>query len=306
MKENNRHHILDLDNFPKEEIEEIFQTTDDMMEILQRNIKKVPILVGKVIVNLFYEASTRTRVSFERAGKILSADVINITNTGSSIEKGESLYNTALTLQALKADVIVIRHPHEGAAYFIAQHLDTAIINAGDGTHAHPTQALADLYTIQKQFKRIKELKVVIIGDVLHSRVARSSMLGLATMGADITLCGPPTLIPMSKYLSNSVKVEYDIEQALQGADVIMTLRLQLERQQTELMPNLQKYSKHYGLTSQRVALANTDVLVMHPGPINEGVEISSDVAHGIRSVIEKQVTNGLATRMALLSNILL
>ena len=308
-----RRNLLDLDDFSREEIEVILQNTDAMKEVLHRDIKKIPTLRGKSVITLFYEPSTRTRVSFEQAGKILSADVINVSVSGSSIEKGESLYNTALTLQAMNADIIVMRHPHSGAPHFLSRFLDASVINAGDGMHAHPTQALLDIYTIKSHLGRIEGLKVVIVGDLLYSRVARSNLWGLTKMGADVVLCAPPTLIPQdfqNGYRSQeghpfaSVKVETNVERALEGADVVMALRLQIERQQAGHLPSLREYSKIYGITPERLKLAKPHVLVMHPGPMNEGIEIDSEVAHGAQSVIEEQVTNGVAVRMAALYGI--
>ena len=305
-----RRHVLDLDDFTVQEIEEVFQNTDAMREVMNRDIKKVPTLRGKTVITLFTEASTRTRVSFEQAGKIMSADVINVSGSGSSVEKGESLYNTALTLQAMNADIIVIRHSHSGAPHFLARNLDACVINAGDGTHAHPTQTLLDMYTMRAHFGRVEGLKVVIVGDILYSRVARSNLWGLTRMGAEVTLCAPPTLIPqdMSKGFSEipdhpfaSVKIERDVEKALEGADVVYALRLQLERQRAGHLPSLREYSRFYGINPERLELAKPGALIMHPGPMNEGVEIDPDVAHGARSVIEEQVTNGVAIRMALL-----
>ena len=306
-------HILDLDDFSREEIEVVLQNTEVMREVLQRDIKKVPTLRGKTVITVFYEASTRTRVSFEQAGKILSADVINVSGSGSSVEKGESLYNTALTLQAMNADIIVIRHPHSGAPHFLSRFLNSAVINAGDGTHAHPTQALLDLFTIKSHFGKVEGLKVVIVGDLLYSRVARSNLWGLTKMGADVTLCAPPTLIPLdflggvrsngssSEHPFSSVKIETNVERALEDADVVMALRLQTERQLAGHLPTLREYSRMYGITPRRMELAKPDALVMHPGPMNEGIEIDPEVAHGAQAVIEEQVTNGVAVRMALL-----
>ena len=305
-----RRHVLDLDDFSVAEIEEVFQNADAMREVMNRDIKKVPTLRGKTVITLFTEASTRTRVSFEQAGKILSADVINVSGSGSSVEKGESLYNTALTLQAMNADIIVIRHSHSGAPHFLARNLDACVINAGDGTHAHPTQTLLDMYTMRERFGRVEGLKVVIVGDILYSRVARSNLWGLTRMGAEVTLCAPPTLIPqdMLNGLSDapdhpftSVKIERDVEKALEGADVVYALRLQLERQRAGHLPSLREYSRTYGINAERLELAKPGALIMHPGPMNEGVEIDPEVAHGTRSVIEEQVTNGVAIRMALL-----
>ena len=307
-------HILDLDDFSREEIEVVLQNTDVMREVLQRDIKKVPTLRGKTVITVFYEASTRTRVSFEQAGKILSADVINVSGSGSSVEKGESLYNTALTLQAMNADIIVVRHPHSGAPHFLSRFLSSAVINAGDGMHAHPTQALLDLFTIKSHFGKVEGLKVVIVGDLLYSRVARSNLWGLTKMGADVTLCAPPTLIPLdflggvrsngnhaSEHPFSGVKIETSVERALEDADVVMALRLQRERQDAGHLPTLREYSRMYGITPRRMELAKPNALVMHPGPMNEGIEIDPEVAHGAQQVIEEQVTNGVAVRMALL-----
>ena len=305
-----RRHVLDLDDFTVQEIEEVFQNADAMREVMNRDIKKVPTLRGKTVITLFTEASTRTRVSFEQAGKIMSADVINVSGSGSSVEKGESLYNTALTLQAMNADIIVIRHSHSGAPHFLARNLDACVINAGDGTHAHPTQTLLDMYTMRARFGCVEGLKVVIVGDILYSRVARSNLWGLTRMGAEVTLCAPPTLIPqdMLNGISEveghpfaSVKIERDVEKALDGADVVYALRLQLERQRAGHLPSLREYSRTYGINAERLELAKPGALIMHPGPMNEGVEIDPEVAHGTRSVIEEQVTNGVAIRMALL-----
>ena len=305
-----RRHILDLDDFSREEIKAVLQNTDAMKEVLHRDIKKVPALRGKTIITMFFEPSTRTRVSFEQAGKILSADVINVSGSGSSVEKGESLYNTALTIQAMNADIIVVRHPHSGAPHFLARHLDACVINAGDGTHAHPTQALLDLHTIQSHLGRVEGLKVVIVGDILYSRVARSNLWGLTKMGANVVLCAPPTLLPtdfvngyrtLEEHPFASVQIETSVDRALEGADVVMALRIQSERQQAGHLPTLREYSRMYGITPARLELAKPEVLVMHPGPMNEGIEIDPEVAHGARSVIEEQVTNGVAVRMALL-----
>ena len=308
-----RRHVLDLDDFTRDEIVAIMERTRAMKEVLHRDIKKVPALRGKTIVTLFYEPSTRTRVSFEQAGKILSADVINVSGSGSSVEKGESLYNTALTIQAMNADVIVIRHPQSGAPHFLANTLESSIINAGDGAHAHPTQALLDLFTIQSHTGSIEGLRVAIVGDLLYSRVARSNLWGLQKMGAEVVLCGPPTLIPPDFQNGRrerpghpfaNVRIETSVERALEGADVVMALRLQLERQKAGHLPSLREYSRIYGLSAERLKSARPGALVMHPGPMNEGVEIDSDVAHGARSVIEEQVTNGVALRMALLHSL--
>ncbi|MBM3943930.1 MAG: aspartate carbamoyltransferase catalytic subunit [SAR202 cluster bacterium] len=308
-----RKHVLDLDDFTLDEIETTLQNTDAMREVLGREIRKVPTLRGKTVLTVFYEASTRTRVSFEQAGKVLSADVINVSSSGSSTEKGESLYNTALTLQAMNADIIVMRHPHSGAPYFLARHLKSCVINAGDGTHAHPTQALLDMYTMKRHFGKLQGLKVVIVGDILYSRVGRSNLWGLTKAGAEVTLCAPPTLLPPD-FMSTSrqhhdhpfanVRVETNVEKAVEGAHVVMALRLQLERQRSGHLPSLREYSRMYCINPRRMALAHPDALVMHPGPMNEGIEIDPEVAHGARSVIEEQVTNGVAVRMALLYSV--
>lgn len=298
-------HVLDIDDFSKDEIELVFKTTTAMKEVLSRPIKKVPTLRGQTVVTLFYEPSTRTRVSFELAAKNLSADVANLSAQASSVTKGESLVDTLKTLEALGADVIVMRHALAGAPYLAAQHARAAIINAGDGWHAHPTQALLDLYTIREHKGDLKGLKVVIIGDIRHSRVARSNIWGLSIMGAEVTLCAPPTLLPAGldepgKHFPR-VKVEPDIERALPGAGAVMALRLQLERQPGGIFPGQREYIRRYQLNEPRLALAAKDAIVLHPGPVNEGVEISGAVVRGTQSVIDEQVTNGVAVRMALL-----
>ena len=299
------HHILDLDDFTTEEIELVLNITDAMKDVLARPIKKVPPLRGKTVATMFYEASTRTRVSFELAAKNLSADTVNLTASASSVTKGESLIDTLSTLQALGADIVVMRHPYSGAPYIAAKHIEAHVINAGDGWHAHPTQALLDLYTIREHKKKLKGLKAVIIGDIMHSRVARSNIWGLTKMGMNLTLCGPSTLLPVymtDKYdYQPKFSVENNIDRALEGADVVMVLRLQKERQQSGLLPSLREYAQLYQLNETRLAGAKPDALVLHPGPMNEGLEISPDVAHGPHSVINQQVTNGVAVRMALL-----
>ncbi len=302
----NRKDVLDLDDFSAEEINLVFQTADAMKEVLSRPIKKVPPLRGKTVVILFYESSTRTRVSFELAAKNLSADVVNITASTSAVAKGESLVDTIRTLQALGADMIVMRHSQSGAPYLVAQHLEGSVINAGDGWHAHPTQALLDLYTIRERLGGIAGLSVVIVGDILHSRVARSNIWALTKMGADVTLCGPPTLMPVlgkdgSRGDVPEVRVEYDVDKAIPGADVVMGLRIQVERQQSGLLPSLREYVQLYQLTRERIDKAKPGALVMHPGPMNEGIEIAPDVAYCPQSAIEQQVANGVAVRMALL-----
>ncbi len=298
-------HVLDLDDFTSAEIELVFHITDAMKEILSRPIKKVPTLRGKTVVNLFYEPSTRTRLSFELAAKNLSADVVNLSATTSSVAKGESLIDTLATLQALGANIVVMRHSQSGAPYLATKYTTANILNAGDGWHAHPTQSLLDLYTIRDHKEKLKGLKAVIIGDIMHSRVARSNIWGLTTMGVEVTLCCPPTLLPAGldkqQHHFPRVSIEPDIELALDGADVVIMLRLQLERQQQGLLPSLREYIQLYQLTESRLTKAKPEALVLHPGPMNEGVEISPAVAHGPQSVINEQVTNGVAVRMALL-----
>jgi aspartate carbamoyltransferase catalytic subunit len=301
---NPRRQVLDLDDFTRDEISEILETAASMKEILSRPIPQAPALRGINIINLFYEESTRTRISFELAGKALSANVVNMSARGSSIEKGESLIDTIRTLQALGASILVIRHQESGAPYLAAQHFTGSVINAGDGRHAHPTQALLDLFTIQERLGQIEGKKVVIVGDILHSRVARSNIWGLTTMGAQFTLCAPHTLLgPTPSWQSTwpGLTIATNLDESIAGADVIMTLRLQKERQEAGLLPSLREYTRFFGITAERVKLAAPHCLVMHPGPMNEGIEIMPDVATSVQSVIEQQVTNGVAVRMALL-----
>jgi len=299
-----RRHVLDLDDFTSDEIGEILETAASMKEILSRPIPQAPALRGLNVVNLFYEDSTRTRISFELAAKALSANVVNMSAKGSSVEKGESLIDTIRTLQALSTSILVIRHHESGAPYLAAQHFKGSVINAGDGRHAHPTQALLDLFTIQERLGRLAGLKVVIVGDILHSRVARSNIWGLTTMGAQVVLCAPHTLLgPAASWQAiwPDLTIGTNLDESIAGADVIMTLRLQKERQETGLLPSLREYTRFFGITAERVKLAAPHCLVMHPGPMNEGVEIMPDVATSAQSVIEQQVTNGVAVRMALL-----
>jgi aspartate carbamoyltransferase catalytic subunit len=292
--------LLGIKGLAPEEIGLILDTAAGFKDVLGRDIKKVPALRGRTAVNLFYEPSTRTRTSFELAAKRLSTDVINISTSTSSVVKGETLKDTAKTVQALGADFIILRHPCSGAAHFLAKHLDASVVNAGDGTHEHPTQALLDLFTIQEKKGRLKGLEVAIIGDILHSRVAKSNIFAMKTMGAKVRLIGPPTLVP--SYLRElGVGVFSDMNKGLRGADVIMMLRIQMERQGKGFFPSTFEYFRNWGLTAQRLALAEKDAIVMHPGPMNRGVEIASNVADGSQSVIIEQVTNGLAVRMAVL-----
>jgi aspartate carbamoyltransferase catalytic subunit len=301
-----RRHILDLDDWEPGEIVQVLDTAVAMKRVLARPIPKVATLRGKTVVTAFYESSTRTRISFEVAAKILGADAINMTAQASSVTKGETLLDTVRTLQAIGADIVVMRHPQSGAPWVVADRVKASIVNGGDGWHAHPTQALLDLFTLRERMGRIAGVKVTILGDVLHSRVARSDIWGLAKMGADITVCGPPTLLPRDWVadpgsLPWPLRVEERIEPGMEGADVVMALRLQRERQHSGLIPSVREYSRLYGLTEERLRRHAPDALVMHPGPMNEGIEIAPDVAHGARSVIEEQVTNGVAVRMALL-----
>jgi len=306
-----RRHLLDVDDLTRDEIDLLMETTDAMKEVLSRDVPRVPALRGRTIVTLFYEASTRTRASFELAGKALGADIINVAASGSSIEKGESLIDTVRTLQAVGADALVMRHGSSGAPYLVARNIQASVINAGDGWHAHPTQALLDLYTMRAHLGDLRGRKVVIVGDIAHSRVARSNIWALAAVGANITLCAPTTLLPSGLRPNNTrteeslalphVTIETNLDFALKGADVIMALRLQKERMTTGLLPSLREYATLYQLTERRLALANQGALVMHPGPINEGIEIAPSVASSLQSVIEEQVTNGVAVRMAVL-----
>ena len=299
-----RKDLLDTDTLSREEIDLVMHTADAMSEVRSRPVAKVATLRGTVIVTLFYEQSTRTRASFEVAGKALGADVVNISATGSSVEKGESLVDTIRTLEAIGADLVVMRHKSSGAPYLAATQTRASVINGGDGTHAHPTQALLDLYTMRRHLGDMAGRKVAIVGDVLHSRVARSNLWTLLAAGAFVTLCGPATLLPRSLALHGEegrVQVTADLSEALRDADVVMALRIQKERQEAGLIPSLRDYIAGYQVSTERLRLARPGALVMHPGPMNEGVEIAADVAHGARSVIEEQVANGVAVRMALL-----
>jgi aspartate carbamoyltransferase catalytic subunit len=277
----------------------VLDTAERLREVLDRPIKKVPALRGKTVVNLFYEASTRTRASFEVAQKVLSADSLSIAASTSSAQKGETLLDTARNLEAMNPDMIVLRHASAGAPHFLARHCRCAIVNAGDGAHEHPTQALLDALTLRQRKGRLKGLKVAIVGDVLHSRVARSNAWLLGKMGARVVLCAPPTLMPPG--IERLAAVTHRIEEALEGADAVMMLRLQLERMTGGYFPTTREYHVRYGLTEERVRRARKDVLILHPGPINRGVEIASEVADGPYSVILDQVTNGVAVRMAVL-----
>lgn len=295
-----RKDLLGLQDLSAEEIELVLNTATSMKEILSRPIKKVPALRGRVVVNVFYEPSTRTRVSFELAAKYLSAESVSVTASASSVVKGESLKDTALTLSAMGADVVVLRHPLAGAPHLLARTVQCAVINAGDGAHEHPTQALLDMFTVREKKGSLANLTVAIIGDILHSRVARSNIWGFTKMGARVRLFGPATMMPPGVEITGA-KVCATLEEALDGADVVMALRIQKERQQQGLFPSLREYADLFGLNQERLALARPDVLVMHPGPMNRGVEIAAEVADGPKAVINEQVTNGVAVRMALL-----
>lgn len=292
--------LLGMEELTVDEINLILETADSFKEISTRTVKKVPALRGKTIVNLFFEPSTRTRTSFELAAKRLSADTVNIASSTSSVVKGETLIDTARNVESLKIDIIIMRHKASGAPHMLARNIDASVINAGDGCHEHPTQALLDLYTIREHKKNFKGLKVAIIGDILHSRVARSNIFGLTKLGAEVTVVGPATLIP-PKIEDMGVNVSYTLEDIISRMDVINLLRIQRERQQGGLFASIREYSDLYCLTSERLKKAKKDVMIMHPGPINRGVEIESSVADGPYSVILNQVTNGLAVRMAVL-----
>jgi len=293
-------HVLDLETMPIEDMTLVLDTADSMKEILTREIKKVPTLRGKSLCTLFYEPSTRTRSSFELAAKYMSADTISIATATSAIKKGETLLDTARTLEAMGVDMLVMRHPCSGSCHFLSRHVRSAVVNAGDGMHEHPTQGLLDLFTIRQHLGRIAGLEVAIIGDILHSRVARSNIWGLTRLCRMLRVAGPRTLLPPAAERLG-VQVYDRVEPALEGADVVNVLRLQLERQQRGLFPTVREYATHFGINRQRLALAKPGVLLMHPGPMNRGVEIASDVADGPEAAINEQVTNGVAVRMAIL-----
>ena len=292
--------LLGLEFLDKKEIETILNAVAPFKNLFTRSIKKVPTLRGKTVATLFYEPSTRTRTSFEIAAKRLSADVVNVAIAQSSVIKGESLIDTGKTLEAMKSDFIIIRHSLAGAPAVLARNVSSSVINAGDGFHEHPTQGLLDLYTIRDKKKRIEGLKVLLVGDILHSRVAKSNIWALTKLGADVRVSGPPTLIP-SNIVDLGVKVYYNLDEALEGVDVVNILRIQLERQQENMFPSVHEYIELYQVTRDRLKKAKPDVMIMHPGPMNRGIEISSEVADSPASVINEQVTNGIATRMAVL-----
>ena len=292
--------LLGLEHLSADDIRLILDPAEPFKEISERAIKKVPVLRGKTIVNLFFEPSTRTRISFEFAEKRLSADTVNVAAQGSSVSKGETLVDTAKNLEAMRIDMVVIRHGSSGAAQFLGQRIRSNVINAGDGKHEHPTQGLLDLLTLRDKFGRIAGLKVAIVGDVLHSRVARSNIWGLTKLGAEVAVCGPASLMPRNVH-ELGVTIIPRIEDAIQWADALNILRLQLERMQGGFIPSLREYNRVFGVTTERLARAPKELVILHPGPMNRGVEIDSDVADGPHSVILPQVTNGVAVRMAVL-----
>ncbi|MBI4825947.1 MAG: aspartate carbamoyltransferase catalytic subunit [Nitrospirae bacterium] len=293
-------HLLGIKELTSEDIYHVLDTASGFKDVLMRDIKKVPPLRGKTVVSLFFEPSTRTRTSFALAGKRLSADVVNFSVSNSSVVKGETILDTALTIQALGADLVIIRHASSGVPHYLSKFLNISVVNAGDGSNEHPTQALLDMFTIQSYKKDIKGLEVAIIGDIAHSRVAKSNIYALIKLGAKVRVICPPTLMP-AELDKAGVDVFHSIDEGLKGADVVMALRLQLERQSKGYLPSLKEYFNLYGLTRERLKLAKKDAIVMHPGPMNRGVEIASDVADGPQSVILEQVTNGIAVRMAVL-----
>lgn len=295
-----RKDLLGLEELSREELELILATAESFKEVSTREIKKVPALRGKTVVNLFYEPSTRTRVSFELAAKRLSADVINIATETSSVQKGETLIDTGANIEALKADIIVMRHNCSGAAAILARQVKISVVNAGDGWHEHPTQALLDMFTLKEKLGRIEGLRVSIVGDIAHSRVARSNIWGLTKLGARVTVCAPPMLIPPG-IERMGVSVTHNIDEALDEADAVNVLRMQFERDREDAFPKQLEYFKYFGITEERLAKAKPGILVMHPGPLNRGIEIESRVADGPNSVILEQVTNGIAVRMAVL-----
>lgn len=293
-------HLLGIKNLQTEDLDLIFKTADNFKVILNRRIKKVPSLRDVTIANVFFENSTRTRISFELAEKRLSADVVNFSASSSSVKKGETLLDTVNNILAMKVDMVVMRHPHVGAAHFLSQHINANVINAGDGTHEHPTQGLLDAFSIREKYGDIKGMNILILGDILHSRVALSNIYCLQKLGAKVRVCGPPTLIPKNIEFTG-VEVSYNIEESLAWCDVVNVLRIQLERQKESYFPSLREYANEYGLNLNRLNQLNKKITVMHPGPMNRGVEIDSNVADSEHSVILNQVENGVAIRMAIL-----
>ena len=304
-------HLLDVDTLSRGDIVTVLDTAEAMEEVLQRRVARTPALRGVTVFNLFYEASTRTRASFELAGKVLGADVINMAGSGSSVEKGESLIDTVATIRAIGADVIVLRHPSGGAPYLAAQHSEAHVVNAGDGLHAHPTQALLDAFTLRRRLGNLEGKRICLVGDIKHSRVARSNVWALSTLGMEVTLVCPRTLLPTGLNVDGSasgarlalprVRLEEDLDRAIVGADAVMALRLQQERMRGAFVPSLREFSRRYQITAERLSRAHAGAPVLHPGPMNEGVEIAPDVAHGMQSEVERQVSHGVAVRMAVL-----
>ncbi len=300
MSKLSQRHLLGIKNLTRQDIELIFETADNFKEVINRPIKKVPSLRDVTIANIFFENSTRTRLSFELAEKRLSADVINFSTSNSSVKKGETLLDTVNNILAMKVDMVVIRHASVGAPHFLAKHIKANIVNAGDGTHEHPTQALLDAFSIREKLGSVEGKKIAIIGDILHSRVALSNIFALKKLGAEVMVCGPPTLLP--KFISSlDVKIEWDVKKALEWCDVANVLRIQLERQQIKYFPSLREYSLYYGITKKILDDLKKDIVLMHPGPINRGVELTSDAADSHHSIILDQVENGVAVRMAVL-----
>ena len=300
MKELSTSHLLGIKDLSQEDIEIIFNTADSFKEVINRPIKKVPTLRDVTVANLFFENSTRTKLSFELAQKRLSADVINFSASSSSLKKGETLVDTANNILSMKVDMLIMRHPHSGAARFLADNTETVIINAGDGTHEHPTQALLDTYSVREKLGNIKKKKIVLIGDIKHSRVALSNIFALQKLGADVMVCGPTTLIP--KYLQDlGVKISHDIKEALKWCDVANMLRIQLERQEIQYFPSLREYTQQFQLNKYILDKVNKPITILHPGPINRGVEITSEIADSEHSIILNQVENGVAIRMAII-----
>jgi len=300
MSQLSQKHLLGIKNITRKDIDLIFETAKNFKEVINRPIKKVPSLRDVTIANIFFENSTRTKLSFELAEKRLSADVVNFSSSGSSVKKGETLLDTVNNILAMKVDMVVMRHGSPGAPHFLAKHIDANIVNAGDGTHEHPTQALLDTFSIYQKFETLDGLKVAIIGDILHSRVAISNIFALQKLGAEVMVCGPNTLLP--KYIDSlGVKVELDVKKALQWCDVANVLRIQLERQQIKYFPSLREYSLYYGIDKKLLEQLDKEITILHPGPINRGVELNSDVADSDHALILEQVENGVAVRMAVL-----
>ncbi len=293
-------HLLGLEHYPAEDIVSIIDTAFSFREVLDRPIKKVPSLQGQTIVNLFFENSTRTRISFELAQKRLSADTVNFSTSSSSLKKGESFKDTVQNIEAMKIDAVVMRHPDPGASLHLTKYVDAVVINAGDGTHEHPTQAILDMTSLQERFGKVKDLRIGIIGDIMYSRVARSNIYGLKKLGAEVILCGPTTLIP-PHIDSLGVRVTHDLDEVLDWADAINVLRIQLERMDRGLFPSVREYRNLFGITSERLKKHNKEIVIMHPGPMNRGIEIDSSVADGKEAIILDQVLNGVASRMAIL-----